>query len=102
MHSAAAPRRHRTAGPHGPRGSAQLEIAPLEPRADTHTRTSSQNTRRNAYPLHDIDPYVYLVEVLQRVDTHPFERVEELTPRLWKHHFADNPMRSMLDPGRPD
>jgi len=50
--------------------------------------------------LHDIDPYVYLIDVLQRVDTHPFERVEELTPRLWKHHFADNPMRSMLDPGR--
>ena len=50
--------------------------------------------------LHDIDPYVYLVDVLQRVDTHPSERVEELTPRLWKRHFAGNPMRSMLDPGR--
>ena len=50
--------------------------------------------------LHDIDPYVYLVDVLQRVDTHPSERVEELTPRLWKRHFADNPMCSMLDPGR--
>lgn len=52
--------------------------------------------------LHDIDPYVYLVDVLQRVDTHPFDRVEELTPRLWKSHFADNPMRSALDPGRSD
>lgn len=47
--------------------------------------------------LHDVDPYIYLVDVLQRVDTHPFERVEELTPRLWKKHFADNPMRSRLD-----
>jgi transposase len=44
-----------------------------------------------------VDPYVYLVDVLQRVDTHPFERVEELTPRLWKKHFANDPMRSRLD-----
>jgi len=34
--------------------------------------------------LHDIDPYVYFVDVLQSVDTHPFERGEELTPRRWK------------------
>ena len=47
--------------------------------------------------LHDLDPYVYLVDVLQRVDTHPFERVEELTPRLWKQHFASDPMKSRLD-----
>jgi transposase len=47
--------------------------------------------------LHDIDPYVYLVDVLQRVDTHPFDRVEELTPRLWKKRFEDHPMRSRLD-----
>ncbi len=49
--------------------------------------------------LHDIDPYIYLVDVLQRVDTHPFERVDELTPRLWKEHFGDNPMKSRLDRG---
>ena len=47
--------------------------------------------------LHDVDPYQYLVDVLQRVDTHPFDRIAELTPRLWKHHFGDDPMRSMLD-----
>ena len=46
--------------------------------------------------LHDIDPYVYLVDVLQRVDTHPFERVEELTPRRWKQCFADQAMTSRL------
>ena len=46
--------------------------------------------------LHDVDPYVYLVDVLQRVDTHPFERIEELTPRLWKHHFGDDPIPSQL------
>ncbi len=46
--------------------------------------------------LHDIDPYTYLVDVLQRVGEHPASRVAELTPRLWKQHFADNPLRSDL------
>jgi transposase len=44
--------------------------------------------------LHDVDPYTYLVDVLQRVGQHPAARVAELTPRLWKQHFADKPMRS--------
>jgi len=46
--------------------------------------------------LHDVDPYVYLIDVLQRVSTHPASRVAELTPRLWKEHFGDNPLRSDL------
>ncbi len=46
--------------------------------------------------LHDINPYEYLVDVLQRVGSHPASRVEELTPRLWKRKFADNPLRSPL------
>jgi transposase len=46
--------------------------------------------------LHGIDPYTYLVDVLQRVGEHPAARVAELTPRLWKQHFADRPMRSDL------
>jgi transposase len=46
--------------------------------------------------LHDVDPYTYLVDVLQRIDTHPFVQVEQLTPRLWKQHFADDPIRSLL------
>jgi hypothetical protein len=46
--------------------------------------------------LHDIDPYTYLVDVLQRVGEHPASRVAELTPRLWKQHFADSPLRSDL------
>jgi transposase IS66-like protein len=41
--------------------------------------------------LHGIDPYTYLVDVLQRVGQHPASRVAELTPRLWKQHFADKP-----------
>lgn len=46
--------------------------------------------------LHGIDPYTYLVDVLQRVGEHPQSRVAELTPRLWKQHFAADPMRSAL------
>ncbi len=46
--------------------------------------------------LHGIDPYTYLVDVLQRVGQHPACRVGELTPRQWKQHFADNPLLSDL------
>jgi len=46
--------------------------------------------------LHDINPYTYLTDVLLRISEHPASRVEELTPRLWKEHFADNPLRSDL------
>ena len=46
--------------------------------------------------LHGIDPYTYLVDVLQRVGQHPAARVAELTPRQWKEHFAANPLRSDL------
>ena len=46
--------------------------------------------------LNSIDPYDYLVDVLQRVGQHPASRVHELTPRLWKQRFAANPLRSPL------
>jgi transposase len=46
--------------------------------------------------LHGINPYDYLVDVLQRVGQHPAARVAELTPRQWNQHFADNPLRSDL------
>lgn len=44
--------------------------------------------------LHTIDPYTYLVDILQRVAVHPASRVHELTPRLWKQHFAGKLLRS--------
>jgi hypothetical protein len=46
--------------------------------------------------LHGVNPYDYLVDVLQRVGTHPASKIVELTPRVWKEKFADNPMRSDL------
>jgi hypothetical protein len=36
-------------------------------------------------------------DVLQRIDTHPAKDVRLLTPRLWKEHFANNPLRAPLD-----
>ena len=50
--------------------------------------------------LHQVDPYTYLVDVLQRVALHPAREVEVLTPRLWKEHFATNPLRSDLEHAR--
>ena len=47
--------------------------------------------------LHNVDPYTYLVDVLQRVALHPARDVIELTPRVWKERFADNPLRSDLE-----
>jgi len=46
--------------------------------------------------LHDIDPYDYLVDVLQRVGQHPASRVHELIPREWQKRFSGNPLRSDL------
>lgn len=46
--------------------------------------------------LHDIDPYTYLTDVLQRVAIHPAKDVAQLTPRMWKAYFAEDPMRSDL------
>ena len=47
--------------------------------------------------LQRVEPYAYLVDVLQRVGRHPAKHVVELTPRVWKTTFADQPLRSDLD-----
>lgn len=47
--------------------------------------------------LQGVDPYTYLVDVLQRVQTHPAARAQELTPRLWKGLFAAAPLRSDVE-----
>ena len=46
--------------------------------------------------LHQVDPFEYLVDVLQRIDTHPAIDVHLLTPRLWKEQFSGSPLRSDL------
>lgn len=47
--------------------------------------------------LAGVRPYEYLVDVLQRIQTHPASEVHMLTPREWPKHFAKDPMRSDLD-----
>jgi len=46
--------------------------------------------------LQGINPYTYLVDVLQRVSLHPDAKVEELTPRVWKTKFQDKILTSDL------
>lgn len=50
--------------------------------------------------MHEVDPYDYLVDVLQRVGQHPDAKVAELTPRRWKELFASAPLKSPLDQNR--
>lgn len=33
--------------------------------------------------LHGVDPWVYLVDVLGRINDHPVNRVGELVPAVW-------------------
>lgn len=58
--------------------------------------------RKLLYPcrLQGVDPYTYLVDVLQRVQTHPAAGVQELTPRLWRERFAADPLPSGLELAR--
>lgn len=46
--------------------------------------------------LQGVDPYTYLVDVLQRISQHPASKVLELTPRVWKETFAEHPLTSDL------
>jgi hypothetical protein len=44
--------------------------------------------------LHGVDPYTYLVDVLQRITGHPASRVADLAPRAWKAKFSHEPVKS--------
>jgi len=46
--------------------------------------------------LHEVNPYDYLVDVLQRINQHPASLVDELVPRAWKERFAGDPLVSDL------
>lgn len=47
--------------------------------------------------LQGVNAYEYLVDVLQRISTHPASRAEELTPREWQRRFSNCPLRSDLE-----
>jgi transposase len=51
--------------------------------------------------LHGVNPYTYLVDVLQRISRHPASEVANLTPRLWKTRFGEQPLRSLVDLRHP-
>ena len=51
--------------------------------------------------IHGIDPFTYLVDVLQRMDSHPVVRIDEITPRRWKECFGDAPLRSDVEARTP-
>ena len=44
--------------------------------------------------LQDIDPYKFLVDVLQRVSLHPGRQIDELIPRNWKDRFGKKFVKS--------
>ena len=46
--------------------------------------------------LQNVNPYHYLVDVLQRINLHPARDVVELTPRCWKDKFEAVPLLSDL------
>ena len=47
--------------------------------------------------LQGINPYTYLVDVLQRIRQRPASKAIELTPRVWKEKFANVILKSDLD-----
>ena len=51
-------------------------------------------------PPPGVDPRTWLVDVLQRVASHPAKGMAQLTPQLWKDRFAANPMTSDIDKGQ--
>ena len=73
------------------------ELDVREQQTDAHQRVGVVQGLLATCTLQGVDPYAYLVDVLQRVGRHPASRGDELTPRLWRTLFADDPLRSDLD-----
>jgi hypothetical protein len=38
--------------------------------------------------MNDINPWDYIIDVLQRVDSHPAREVAQITPKYWKDLIA--------------
>ena len=47
--------------------------------------------------LQGVNPYHYLVDVLQRVSMRPAKDVLDLTPRIWKDRFTKAPLTSDIN-----
>jgi hypothetical protein len=70
--------------------------SPASRRSGADTSSGGRALAPEAPAKFQIDPYEILADVLQLVGQHPASRTHELTPRLWKQLFADNPLRSTL------
>ena len=70
-----------------------LDLGPVNGLASRATSPVRDHAPHHVQSSH---PYDYFVDVLQRVGQHPASLVHQLTPRLWKQLFADNPLRSDL------
>jgi transposase len=44
------------------------------------------------YRLQDVDPYTYVVDVLDRVSVHPDKKILDPTPRMKKEKFSSDPL----------
>jgi len=40
--------------------------------------------------MQNINSWDYIMDVLQRIDSHPMRDVHKLTPKNWKIHFSNN------------
>ena len=49
--------------------------------------------------MHEVNPYTWLIDALQKFATHPARDVAQFTPRLWKQNFAANPLTSDIGKG---
>ena len=47
--------------------------------------------------LHQINPYHYLLDVLQRISIQPASKVHDLIPRIWKEKFAEERLKSDIE-----
>ena len=47
--------------------------------------------------LHQINPYHYLLDVLQRISIHPASQINDLIPRIWKEKFAEERLKSDIE-----
>ena len=72
----------------------RTKAAVLRPQMDDEPRSSMPSAPAGL--SRTLGSRIQVIDVLQRVGQHPVSRVAELTPRLWKQHFAEQPLRSDL------
>lgn len=50
--------------------------------------------------LHNVNPMEWLVDVLEKINTHPHEQIHELLPHLWKESSQLDCTEKLEDPAR--